>query len=61
MKLNDIFMQGRLKYVVIGFDGQGRPIATCDAETVAAAEAAEAAEEEPVEEEPVGKKKKTKT
>ena len=42
MKLNDIFMQGRFKYVVIGFDGQGRPIATCDAETVAAVEAVEA-------------------
>lgn len=56
MKLNEVFVQGSRKYVVIGFDGQGRPIATCDAETVAAAEAAEAAEEEPV-----GKKKKTKT
>lgn len=56
MKLNEVFVQGSRKYVVIGFDGQNRPIATCDAAAVAAA--AKADRQTTEEAKP---KKKTKT
>lgn len=47
MELNDTFMQGKNKYIVIGFDSEGRPVAKM-------------CEEKPEEEKPKTRQKRQK-